>query len=147
MKPKHQRLIFIVVSLVLFIAAAMLTLQAFRENLIFFYSPSDIAQKAELPTGTIRLGGLVEDGSVKNHEDGRLTFRITDGNHAINAEFSGILPALFREGQGVVAEGTLSDANHFSAKTILAKHDETYMPKEVVDALKRSGRWQEKGPK
>jgi cytochrome c-type biogenesis protein CcmE len=144
MKPKHQRLLFIAVSVAFLCAATLLTLQAFRENLVFFFSPSDIAAAAPgsiTAERHIRVGGLVKNGSVVHGEDSRIEFTISDGQHELNVRYKGLLPNLFREGQGVVAEGSLREGGIFEARTILAKHDETYMPKEVVDALKRSGNW------
>lgn len=144
MKPKHQRLLFVGVTLLFLCAATLLTLRAFRDNLVFFYSPSELAQQAVGGEQRIRIGGLVEEGSVKN--DGQtLRFRVTDGPAALAVEYRGLPPALFREGQGVVVEGRLADDGHMRAEKVLAKHDEYYMPKEVVEALKKSGRWREGG--
>ena len=142
MKPKHQRLAFVVISMLCLCVSAMLILRAFRDNLVFFYSPSDIAALSEIPTKIIRVGGLVKDGSIQRHGND-MVFDVTDGKGILTVSYSGMVPNLFREGQGVVAEGTLDDAAHLHAKTILAKHDENYMPKEVADALKAQGRWQE----
>lgn len=141
MKPKHQRLAFIAVSMAFLCVAVLFTLQAFRENLVFFYSPSDLAAKPAAAGRLIRIGGLVEAGSVTHGEDGATAFTVTDGAASVHVEYRGLLPNLFREGQGIVAEGTLTAPGRFEAKTVLAKHDETYMPREVVDALKRSGHW------
>lgn len=141
MKPKHQRLAFIVFSMVFLSAAVMFTLQAFRDNIVFFYSPSDIAAKLPPLGRAMRLGGLVEDGSLRKGEDQKMQFVVTDGKSMIEVEYQGMVPNLFREGQGVVAQGVLVDAGHFRATTILAKHDETYMPREVVESLKKNGRW------
>lgn len=141
MKPKHQRLVFVLVSVVFLCASVLFTLRAFRDNLVFFYSPSDLADHRIEPGRTIRVGGLVQTGSLAHLEQDGITFAITDGNASVHVSYRGMLPNLFREGQGVVAEGSLTDADHFTAKTILAKHDENYMPKEVVDALKKTGRW------
>jgi cytochrome c-type biogenesis protein CcmE len=141
MKPKHQRLVFVVISMACLTVSVLLIMRTFRDNLVFFYSPSDIAAQAVAPERLIRIGGLVEAGSMKRGENGLLEFELSDGKASIHVRYQGMLPALFREGQGVVAEGYLADATHFQAKTILAKHDERYMPAEVVDALKRSGRW------
>jgi len=141
MKPKHQRLIFVTVSVLFLCISALLTLRAFRDNLVFFYSPSDVAQQHIDPERLIRLGGLVENGSIKRGDDNRITFEITDGKTKVGVTYQGLLPDLFREGQGVVAEGYMKNTTHFAAKNILAKHDEKYMPREVVDALKKSGRW------
>ena len=143
MKPKHQRLVFITVSLLFLCISAVLILRAFKDNIVFFYSPSELAQQSIAPSQRLRIGGLVENGSITHEGKDRIRFVVTDGAKTVNVSYQGLLPNLFREGQGVVAEGYLTDATHFDAKTILAKHDESYMPREVVDALKRSGRWQE----
>jgi cytochrome c-type biogenesis protein CcmE len=140
MKPKHQRLIFITVSVIFLCIAVLLSLRAFRDNLIFFYSPSEAAQQHIDPNRLVRLGGLVKAGSIKHSENNRTQFIITDGATDISVTYQGMLPDLFRDGQGVIAEGYVKGGT-FEAKTILAKHDEKYMPKEVVDALKKSGRW------
>ncbi len=141
MKPKHQRLIFIVASMVFLVAAVLFTLRAFRDNIVFFYSPADIAAKHPPVGRAMRLGGLVEMGSLVKGDDQRITFAVTDGTEKIEVDYQGMVPNLFREGQGVVAQGAMTDETHFHATQILAKHDETYMPREVVDALKKSGRW------
>jgi cytochrome c-type biogenesis protein CcmE len=120
-----------------------LVLSAFSSNLVFFYSPSDLRAQAISAARRMRIGGLVEDGSVKRGADSQVAFRITDGKTDVAVVYHGILPDLFREGQGVVAEGRLEPGGVFDASTILAKHDERYMPREVVDALKKSGHWQE----
>ena len=145
MTRKRRRLYVVLGGLALLGVVSALVLSAFSDNLVFFYSPSDVQAK-KVPDGrSIRLGGLVENGSVKRETDGRtLDFRITDGNNALPVTYKGDVPDLFREGQGVVAEGKL-DRGQFRAATVLAKHDEKYMPPEVVDALKRSGHWQETG--
>jgi cytochrome c-type biogenesis protein CcmE len=123
--------------------SAALVLIALRDRIVFFYSPSEIAERA-LPPGTrIRLGGLVEDGSVERATDGSVSFAVTDTSKTIRVDYRGILPDLFREGQGIVAEGVLTGAGALSADNVLAKHDENYMPREVVDALKAQGVWQE----
>jgi cytochrome c-type biogenesis protein CcmE len=126
-------------------SATALTLTAFQDNLVFFRSPSDVI--ADAPTGdrAFRLGGLVEQGSVERvtAADGRpaARFRVTDGAHAVAVTYAGVLPDLFREGQGVVTLGRLGTDGVFRASEVLARHDETYMPPEVADALKRSGHW------
>jgi cytochrome c-type biogenesis protein CcmE len=125
-------------------SATALGLTAMRDNLVFFVAPSEIATKAPAPGRDFRLGGLVEAGSVQRSiEQGRPTvhFRVTDGAGTVSVAFTGILPDLFREGQGIVALGTLRPDGSFRASEVLAKHDETYMPKEVADALKKSGKW------
>ena len=127
-------------------AAAALVLTAFEENLVFFYSPSDLAEKTLPPGRPVRLGGLVEEGSVERRDGLTVHFRVTDLSQSTPVVYQGLLPDLFREGQGVVTEGTLGPDGVFVASEVLAKHDETYMPPEVVEALKKSGQWQpEKG--
>jgi len=143
MKRKHKRLTFVVIALCLLGVAAALVLSAFEDNIVFFHSPTDIKQKNIAEGRRIRLGGLVEEGSVKKAEDAIVNFRVTDMATAINVTYKGILPDLFREGQGVVAEGQLK-GGVFVADEVLAKHDETYMPPEVADALKKSGQWKGK---
>lgn len=139
MKPKHQRLVFWLLSLVFMVAAVLLTLQAFKENIVFFYSPTDL-KTAHVQGKTLRVGGLVKAGSLE--QDGQhYSFLVTDGNEDVRVTYDGMMPNLFREGQGVVAEGMMDDAGTFKARTILAKHDENYMPREVVESLKKQGVW------
>lgn len=142
MTRKRQRLILVSAAMLLLVGAAALVLNAFSDSLVFFYSPSDLAAK-EVPVGrVVRVGGLVEEGSVERGADGvTVRFRITDLARAIPVTYAGVLPDLFREGQGVVAEGKLDAGGGFLADTVLAKHDETYMPPEVAEALKRQGVW------
>ena len=144
MTRKQQRLTLLALGLIALGGATALVLTAFSSNLVFFYSPSDLKAKAISADRRMRIGGLVEDHSVERSADSRVVFRITDGKTDVAVVYHGILPDLFREGQGVVAEGKL-DHGVFDASTILAKHDERYMPREVVDALKKSGHWQEGG--
>lgn len=141
MKAKHQRLLFITVSMVFLITAGLLALRAFRNNLVFFYAPSELAEHHIAPSKLIRIGGLVEKGSIVRGAQGHIGFVVTDNKASIHVSYQGLLSALFREGQGVVAEGHLVDAGHMDATRILAKHDERYMPRSVVEALKKSGRW------
>jgi cytochrome c-type biogenesis protein CcmE len=143
MTRKRRRLILIGGSLGVLAVAVALMLNAFRDSIVFFNSPSDVVEKHVAPGARIRLGGLVKAGSLFRSDDLRIRFAVTDGGHEIAVAYQGVLPDLFREGQGVVAEGTLDGSGVFNADTILAKHDETYMPKEVADALKKSGRWQD----
>lgn len=147
MKPKHQRLLLVVASLAVMAAGATLVLRALGDTMIFFYTPTQLAQKqveATIePTRTLRIGGLVKKGSVKNLPGGGIAFTITDLTHELHVTYHGLVPSLFRDGQGVVAEGVLRDATTLQARSILAKHDETYMPRAVVEQLKASGRWQE----
>ncbi len=140
MKRKHKRLTFVIVAMALLGASAALVLSAFKENIVFFYSPRDIAQKSPMPDRRFRLGGLVESGSVDRSLGKTVRFRVTDMAKAVDVTYTGILPDLFREGQGVIAEGKLKDGVFF-ADEVLAKHDETYMPPEVAAALKKSGQW------
>jgi cytochrome c-type biogenesis protein CcmE len=121
--------------------ATVLALTAFRENMVYFYSPSDIAANHIAPGRTIRMGGMVEKGSVDRQGD--IThFRVTDMAQTIGVTYRGLLPDLFREGQGVVTEGTLTVSGDFTAREVLAKHDEKYMPPEVAKALQRAGEQQ-----
>ncbi len=123
-----------------------MVLAAFNENLVFFYGPSDLAEKAIAPGRRIRIGGLVEQQSLVRQADSHgVSFRVTDGKSVIGVVYDGVLPDLFREGQGVIAEGRLRGDGVFVATNVLAKHDENYMPPEVADALKKAGRWQEGG--
>jgi len=140
MKRKHKRLTFVLVALALLASAAGLVLSAFEENIVFFMSPTDIAQGKVTDGKRFRLGGLVEEGSVDRSGGETVKFRVTDTAETVSVSYTGILPDLFREGQGVVAEGRLS-GNVFVADEVLAKHDENYMPPEVADAIKKSGEW------
>jgi len=141
---KGRRLAVLLLCLLGLGSAAGLTLLAFSDNLVFFVTPSDLADKPPPAGRALRLGGLVENGSVaRARRDGKpvARFRVTDGQAGVDVEFAGILPDLFREGQGVVALGTLRPDGSFLASEVLAKHDETYMPPEVAEALKKSGQW------
>lgn len=122
--------------------AAGLVLYQVTDTIVFFYGPTEIHEKNLQPGTRIRVGGIVVDGSVKRGENLAMTFKVTDGNKEIAVSYRGILPDLFREGQGVVAEGVLQPGQAFRADTVLAKHDENYMPKEVADTLKKQGKWQ-----
>jgi cytochrome c-type biogenesis protein CcmE len=147
MTRNRKRLLVVLLGLGMLGIASALVLFAFNDNLVFFMSPSDLASKGAPETRRLRLGGLVETGSVARETDGRtIDFRVTDGNSAVPVVFSGVLPDLFREGQGVVVEGTLGKNGVFKADTVLAKHDERYMPPEVADALKKAGHWQGEHP-
>jgi cytochrome c-type biogenesis protein CcmE len=144
MSRKRRRLLALAVGLALLGAATALVLAAFNDNLVFFYGPSELAAKAIGSDRRIRIGGLVEEGSLVHAANGRsVGFRVSDGKTAIAVSYSGMLPDLFREGRGVVAEGRLRPDGVFAATSVLAKHDEKYMPPEVADALKKAGRWQE----
>ena len=142
MTPKRKRLWLLVASLCVLGAAAALVLTALNDNIVFFYSPMQVAEKKPGPERRFRLGGLVEQGSVK--KDGQeVRFTVTDLQKTVPVVYRGLLPDLFREGQGVIAEGSLGADGVFTARDVLAKHDENYMPPEVAKALKESGRWQE----
>lgn len=145
---KRRRLYAVLAGLTMLGVAAALVLVAFEDGIVFFYSPTELTQKTVRPGQTLRLGGLVVEGSVKKAADGVTTlFSITDLNQAVQVRFTGLLPDLFREGQGIISEGTLGPDGVFTASSVLAKHDENYMPKEVADALKRSGKWKQPNDK
>jgi cytochrome c-type biogenesis protein CcmE len=146
MTRKRRRLVAVLVGLGLLGLATALVLTALNSNgaLEFFASPTEL-KTTNVPEGRLlRLGGLVAKGSVKQEGDGKtIEFRISDGANEVPVTYSGVIPDLFREGQGVVVTGTLRRDGVVRADTLLAKHDENYMPREVVDALKKSGHWQE----
>ena len=143
MTRKQRRLILIGASLGVLAVAAVLVLSALRDSIVFFNSPTDLAEKRIAPGTRMRIGGLVKPGSIERGDNLQVRFAVTDGKVDVAEHYQGIVPDLFREGQGVVAEGKLEPGGVFAADTVLAKHDERYMPREVVDALKKSGRWQE----
>jgi cytochrome c-type biogenesis protein CcmE len=143
MTRRGRRLTLIGVAGVVLAVAAGLILYALSDRIVFFNSPSDIIARQPAPGSRVRLGGLVEQGSLVKSADGRVDFVVTDGAATIKVAYRGILPDLFREGQGVVAEGVVTGNGSFEADTVLAKHDEKYMPKEVADALKKQGVWRE----
>ena len=147
MTRKRRRFFILGGFLLTFSIAAALVLMAFEENIVFFYSPTELSRKLEqqliTPNRRLRIGGLVEEGSVGREDDGvTITFRVTDTAEVVPVRFRGLLPDLFREGQGIVAEGSMGSDGTFIATEVLAKHDETYMPKEVAEALKEAGQWQ-----
>ena len=142
MTRKQRRLVLIGSSFVVLAFAVALVLTAMRDSIVFFNSPTDVVEKKVQAGTRIRLGGLVQPGTVIR-KDVDATFDISDGKNVVRVSYRGILPDLFREGQGVVTEGTLIDATSFRADTVLAKHDENYMPKEVADALKKQGHWKD----
>jgi cytochrome c-type biogenesis protein CcmE len=143
MTRKQRRLVLIGSSIGVLAVAVGLMLYAMSGSIVFFNSPSDIVEKQIAPGSRIRLGGLVKAGSVTRGDDLAVRFEVTDGNRAVAVSYRGILPDLFREGQGVVAEGVVEPGGHFKADSVLAKHDEKYMPKEVADALKKQGHWKD----
>ena len=141
MTPKRRRLTMVGLGFLMLAAATTLALNAFEDTLVFFYSPTDLIDAKTNPKKQIRVGGLVEEKSLLKSKDGlSVSFTITDLDNSLPVIFKGALPDLFREGQGVVAEGYLV-GGLFQAKHVLAKHDENYMPKEVADSLKKSGKW------
>jgi cytochrome c-type biogenesis protein CcmE len=142
MTRKQRRALFIGIGVAILSFAVLLVLLALRDTIVFFHTPSEIAAKGVGPGQRIRLGGLVATGSLKRATGSTVEFAVTDNAKSIDVRYTGILPDLFREGQGVVAEGVLDPTGHFLADTVLAKHDETYMPPEVAKALKQQGVWQ-----
>lgn len=146
MTRKQKRLSVIIAGLAVLGVALGLVLYALGDAIVFFYTPSEIAEKGVKPGQRIRLGGLVEQGSIRKGEGTGVSFIVTDTIKALPVTYSGQLPDLFREGQGVVAEGKLDAGGTFIADTVLAKHDENYMPKDVADKLKEKGVWQGTSP-
>jgi len=142
MTRKQRRSVFIGGGLAVLGVAAFLVLSTLNDSIVFFYSPSDVADKSVQPGQRFRLGGLVSEGSFERLNDTDVKFAINDGNRTIEVKYTGLLPDLFREGQGVVTEGKLDPGGRFVADTVLAKHDENYMPREVADSLKKQGHWQ-----
>jgi len=143
MTRKGRRLALIAAALGVAAIALGLALYALTDNIVFFLSPSEVVAKNIQPGARLRIGGLVLPGSVTRSADETIDFAITDGKNQIEVSYRGLTPDLFREGQGVVAEGALDAPGRLRADTILAKHDERYMPREVVEELKKEGRWQE----
>jgi cytochrome c-type biogenesis protein CcmE len=143
MTRRGRRLVLIGSGLAVLAVAVALMLSAFRDSIVFFNSPSDVVEKRIAPGTRIRLGGLVKTGTLVRTDNLKVRFEVTDGSREMAVAYQGVLPDLFREGQGVVAEGAFDGSGTFNADTILAKHDETYMPKEVADALKKSGHWKD----
>jgi cytochrome c-type biogenesis protein CcmE len=140
---RGRRLSLIAVALVVVGASAAIALYSLRDNIVFFYSPTEVVQKALQAGARLRVGGLVKPDSLIKLSGENVAFVVTDGANELTVAYQGLLPDLFREGQGVVAEGVLEARGQMRAETILAKHDERYMPREVVEALKKQGRWQE----
>jgi cytochrome c-type biogenesis protein CcmE len=142
MTRKQRRAVFIALSIGVLSLAVLLVAVALRDTIVFFHTPKELAEKNVQPGKRFRLGGLVAEGSLKRGAGTTVQFAITDTVKTIPVSYTGILPDLFREGQGVVAEGKLDPAGRFLADTVLAKHDENYMPPEVAKALKEQGVWQ-----
>ena len=145
MRRRDQRLMMIGAAGAVLVLAATLTFAGLRESVVYFVAPSDLAEKAE-PGQRVRLGGLVVDGTVRRDSDGATRFVVTDGAVQVEVRYEGLLPDLFREGQGVVAEGTWAPGQAFEAERVLARHDENYMPREVAEALKERGEWKGDAP-
>jgi cytochrome c-type biogenesis protein CcmE len=145
MTRRQRRLTLIGSSLAVLGLAVALVLFSLKDSIVFFNSPTDIAEKHIAPGTRIRLGGLVKEGSVVRGENLQIRFDVTDGKNTVQVAYQGLLPDLFREGQGIVTEGALDGQGTFKADNVLAKHDETYMPKEVADALKKQGHWKTDG--
>jgi cytochrome c-type biogenesis protein CcmE len=144
MKRKTLRLNMLIASLCLLGVAVGLALFAFQSRIVYFFSPTDVVAERPETGRVVRMGGLVEAGSVLRSGDGStISFKVTDLQNTVGVTFRGVLPDLFREGQGVVVEGAYGSDGVFTASEVLAKHDEKYMPPEVAQALKESGRWQE----
>jgi cytochrome c-type biogenesis protein CcmE len=145
MTRKRRRLVFVLAGLAMLSVATALVLFAFNKNIVFFFSPTDLLAQLQPAGRDFRLGGLVEQGSVA--KDGTIIrFRITDKKNTLLVVYRGVLPDLFREGQGVVVEGSLAPDGSFTASSVLAKHDEKYMPPEVAAALKKNGEWRPTTP-
>ena len=143
MTRRQRRLTLIGGSLGVLAIAAALVLNAMRDSIVFFSTPAAVAEKHIAAGKRFRLGGLVEPGSLVRGDNLAVSFQVGDGSATLPVSYKGILPDLFREGQGVVAEGALDSSGVFRADTVLAKHDETYMPKDVADALKKQGHWKD----
>ena len=142
MTRRQRRSTLVGIALGILGLAAALVLSALRDTIVFFHSPTEISERTISPGTRIRIGGLVKEGTVRR-EGFEVRFEVTDGARSMPVVFRGVLPDLFREGQGVVAEGVLESSQLFRADTVLAKHDENYMPREVVDALKKQGVWKD----
>ena len=145
MRRRDQRLLMIAAAGVVLVLAMTLTFMGLRDTIVYFVAPSDLAERAQAGE-RVRLGGLVVEGTVRRGDDGAMRFAVTDGAVQVEVRYDGILPDLFREGQGVVAEGSWTPGQAFEAERVLAKHDETYMPREVAEALKQRGEWKGDGP-
>ncbi len=143
MTRRSRRLVLISSALAVLAFAAGLVLFALRDTIVFFYTPSDIESKNVAPGTRLRLGGLVKEGSVVRNEGKAILFSVRDVKGEIQVSYTGLLPDLFREGQGIVAEGVLESKTQFRADSVLAKHDETYMPRDLADSLKKQGLWQQ----
>ena len=144
MTRKQRRLSLIGTAAAVLAVALALVLNALRDSIVFFNSPTDLVEKHVKAGQRMRIGGLVKEGTLARGDNLAVRFEITDGTTTVPVNYRGLLPDLFREGQGVVAEGALDGTGSFRADSVLAKHDENYMPKEVADALKKQGHWKNK---
>ena len=140
---RRRRFLFLLLGIFAFSLSGTLVLLASRDSLVYFYTPTELLKINNVEGKLIRIGGLVEIGTLKRKGDLTINFIVDDGQNKIEVEYIGILPDLFREGQGVICEGKIAGDNVFLASKILAKHDENYMPPEVAEALKESGKWRE----
>ena len=139
MKPRHKKLLAITVVVAVLGIVVMLVLNAFRSNLVFFFSPTEVTEGKAPKDRAFRVGGLVEMGSIQRSADGMtLTFKVTDTASSIPVTYQGVVPDLFKEGKGAVAEGRLGTDGRFTATTVLAKHDENYMPPEAASAIEQA---------
>ena len=143
MTRRQRRFSLIGVALAVLALAVALVLNALKDSIVFFNSPTELAEKNMKPGTRLRIGGLVKEGSVSRGDGLAVRFAVTDGKHTVPVAYQGVLPDLFREGQGVVAEGALDPSGTFRADSVLAKHDETYMPRDVAEALKKQGHWKD----
>jgi cytochrome c-type biogenesis protein CcmE len=143
MRRRDRRLLLIGSAGVLLLGATVIASLALKDTASFFYAPADVVAKQPKPGTQARVGGLVAKGTVVRGENGMVNFVVTDGSADLRVSYRGVLPDLFREGQGVIAEGKFKSGEQFEARTILARHDENYMPKEVADSLKKSGQWRD----
>jgi cytochrome c-type biogenesis protein CcmE len=143
MTRRQRRFSLIGAALGVLALAVGLVLSALKESIVFFNSPTELVEKHVKPGTRMRIGGLVKEGSVSRGDGLAVHFEVTDGKRSVPVAYQGLLPDLFREGQGVVAEGALDPGGIFRADSVLAKHDETYMPKDVADALKKKGHWKD----
>ena len=143
-KKVKKRLIIILLSVLVLLIATLLITINLRDNIIYFYSPSELQETTINKRNIIRVGGLVKEGSYKYNDKTKIySFVITDNSNEVNVSFVGIIPNLFAENKGVVVEGLAIDKVNFTALKVLAKHDENYMPPEVIEALKQEGQWQD----
>ena len=143
MTRRQRRLALIGSSAAVLGMAVALVLSTLKDSIVFFNSPTDLVEKHIAPGARLRIGGLVKEGTVVRGENLAVRFEVTDGKSSVPVAYQGLLPDLFREGQGIVAEGSLQVSGTFKADSVLAKHDEKYMPKEVADALKKQGHWKD----